>query len=142
MSIYLYLQCGSYPVLLDTSHVVEISERTSAISAAQQRLWHDRELPVINLADVLGTRASARSEQIVLGSRGSAIAIADVDRVIGVVNLPETEFSRPDQTASIAGLSKLVDGVWQPAADSNRVFRLRYPFPWLASSIGPVRRRA
>lgn len=135
MSTYLQVACGPFPLLLAAEHVVEIGEAALA-DAGERRLWREGSLPVVRLAQVLGGEAScgsSRREQVVVGVAGEARAIADVDRVLGLCEWPDSAFR--DIAGVDARLDVFVDGVL-PTADGQCLLRLRHPYPWLPDLAG------
>lgn len=141
MSQYLQFRSGPYRLLLALEQVVEIGDAAEAradTGAGGFRVWRGRSLPVLDLSRFLGARAATRAQQIVVGS-DDALHLVDVDRIEGLVDLPDARFA---QLADLSpDLGALVDAV-APADDGDGcLLRLRQPLAWrvrLASPPAPT----
>ncbi len=132
MSQYLCLRCGSYRLLLDIRHVVEIGGsapgREEGAGSSMRRRWREGSLPALSLTAFLGHPPGVNSQQVVICDEQGRQSIIDVDAV------DDLRAIEPAQFAGIAALSarlqELVDAVTTDPASGSCLLRLRHPFAW------------
>ncbi|MFZ5723463.1 MAG: chemotaxis protein CheW [Pseudomonadota bacterium] len=134
MTTYLQVRCGTYPLLMPVSEVVEIGDSVARHDQGDRRPWRDRSLRLVDLAARLGCGPGPRAGQVVVGSDGEAQAIAVVDAVIGIREFSDADFV--DLAGLTPELGRLVEGVCVDDGTDRCLLRLRLPFPWLDAAAG------
>lgn len=136
MSQYLCLRCGSYRLLLDIRHVVEIggSDQASQAEAggSMRRRWREGSLPALNLTAFLGHPPSAASQQVVICDEQGRQSIIDVDAVDDLRTIEPAQFA--GLAAVSTELQDLIDAVATDPASGSCLLRLRHPFAWTTHS--------
>lgn len=132
MSQYLCLRCGSYRLLLDIRHVVEIGgddqARQEESGSSMRRRWREGSLPALSLTAFLGLPPGATRQQIVICDEQGLQSIIDVDAVDDLRAIESTQFAAIAEVST--GLQDLIDGVATDPDTGSCMLRLRHPFAW------------
>lgn len=130
MSTYLHVASGAFGFLIDIEQVMEVTgiDTQQHGDASGRRAWREKNLPLIDLARVIGVRDSRAQQQVVLlDAQHEAACLLAVEKIPALLEIDDTALH--PLTEITTALAQLVDAAW-PTDGGRCLLRLRTPFAW------------